>query len=267
MRHVRGVLFAALVLVGSGAGGRAHDLKVLASHFSTKPGEKATIFLSWGHALPVDDLVDGDSLERYELVSPAGTAQLLTRDKRSLQANRVELAEAGVYQAVAIRKASVITFVRDADGRKQMKRGPKTAVKGGTIEQALRSQQLAKAVIVVGSSREAAETPKALGLPLEIVPLSSPARWTAGSSLRFKVLRDGNPVRQEQVLATYSGFKPDDAWCYATTTDDAGIATVRVGQPGTWVLRVQQRTPAAESVRAEYDYDALSATLAFEVRP
>lgn len=243
-----------------------HDLKVLASHLIVpKPGENTTVYLSWGHTLPVDDLVDAQTLERYDLLSPGGASTPLKKADISLQANVVEMKEEGIAQVVVSRKPAVFTFVEDKEGNRLMKRGRKSATTEGKIDYALRSQQFAKALIVTGKAKGPSVKP--VGLDLEIVPLAEPADWRAGGDLRFQVLFQGKPLSQEQVLATYVGFRPDNAWCFATTTDQVGVATVRISQAGTWVLRVQVRKPTTGSTREEYDYESYTATLALEVQP
>jgi uncharacterized GH25 family protein len=154
----------------------AHEIKVLASQLTVeKAGEKTTIYLSWGHHLPVDDLIVGDSLLRYDLIAPNGTAKALSKSELSLQTNVVELKDEGIHQVVVAKKPAVFTIVTDADGEIQFKRGGKTEIKEGTIDHAFRGEQFAKALIVTGAAKGAA--PKPLGLPLEIVPLDGPAKW------------------------------------------------------------------------------------------
>jgi uncharacterized GH25 family protein len=259
-------LAASLAFFAFDTKARAHDLKVLASHLVVeKPGERTTIYLSWGHTLPVDDLVDAKTVERYDLVSPSGSATALKKEGLSLQTNVVELKEAGVHQVLVSRKPTILTHVVDKEGNRLMKFAPKSKVTEGTIEDAIRSQQFAKALIVTGQARD--EAVKPAGLPLELVPLEKPSAWRSGGQLRFQVLFDGKPVPAESVLARYVGFKPDHAWCYATTTNREGVATVRVAEPGTWVLRVNLRKPTTGSTREQYDYESYLATLTIEVQP
>ncbi|HEY8503303.1 MAG TPA: DUF4198 domain-containing protein, partial [Gemmataceae bacterium] len=163
--------------------GRGHELKVLASRPAAAVGDRVTVYLSWGHALPVDDLVDGQTLQRYELLAPDGSTVKLPVQERSLQANPVVLEKAGVYRAVASRRPTVLTYVIGADGERQMRRGPKSGVKGEAVDHALRSRQFATAVVLAGQPGE--EPVKAAGLPLEILPLDPPAAWRAGAELRF----------------------------------------------------------------------------------
>jgi hypothetical protein len=87
----RSFCVSALLLI-AGNSAHAHEIKVLASCLMLpQAGEKATVFLSWGHRLPVDGLVDGKSIERYEAIGPSGIAQRLKLDNLSLQANSVEI--------------------------------------------------------------------------------------------------------------------------------------------------------------------------------
>jgi uncharacterized GH25 family protein len=244
----------------------AHEIKALASQLAVeKPGAKTTVYLSWGHRLPVDDLIDGATLERYDLLTPSGTVAPLKRAELSLQTNVVELKDAGTYQVLVGRKAGIYTYILDEDGSRVLKRGPKSAVKDGQIDYALRSQQYAKAVIVVG--RPSVEPIKAAGLPIEIVPLDGPAAWKCGKDLRFRALLKSKPLSAAELTARYVGFKPDSAWCYATTTNRDGEASVRPSQAGTWVLKVNTRLLATGADRQEYDYDSFTATLTLEIQP
>ena len=244
----------------------SHEIKALASQLAVeKPGSKTTIYLSWGHRLPVDDLIDGATLERYDLMAPDGAVAPLKREDLSLQANVVTLKDVGTYQVLVGRKAGIYTYVFDAEGNRLLKRSPKNVVKEGKIDYALRSQQYAKALIVVGAP--SAEPIKPAGLPIEIVPLDGPVAWKSKAKLRFRVLLQGKPLSGAEVTARYVGFKPDNGWCYATTTNRDGEADVPPCQGGTWVLKVRSRELAREAAREQYDFDSYTATLTLEIQP
>ena len=53
MSGLRGALAVGLLLAGSTAC-RAHELKVLASRLVARPGDRDTVYVCWGHVLPVD---------------------------------------------------------------------------------------------------------------------------------------------------------------------------------------------------------------------
>ena len=265
MSYPRWLLVAAFFLASNSCA-PAHEIKVLASQLIVeKEDGKSTIYLSWGHRLPVDDLVDADSIARYEVLTPGGAASKLKKADLGLQTNVVELKEAGVHQAVVERKGSVYTYVFDGEGVRQLKRGPKTAVKEGKIDFATRSIQSGKALIVVGKPSKDAVKP--LHLPLEIVPLDGPADWTKDKDLRFQVLLEDKPVTGVELTARYVGFKPDNAWCYATASNREGIATVRPSQCGIWVLKVNHKRPARSSDREQFDQESFATTLTLEIRP
>ncbi len=244
---------------------RAHDLKVLVSRLVAAPGEQDTVYISYGHVLPVDTPVDADTLDDYSLKTPSGSVVYLKKEGVSLQANEVHVEEEGTYQAVATRKPLVFSEVVDKQGNHTHVRGPKSGITEGTVESTTRSLQFAKALLVSGSKNNNPLEP--LGHVLEIVPADTPTAWKSGQDLTFQVLFGGKPLANADVFATYIGFKPDKAWCYATSTDPKGAAVVRPSQPGTWVLKVKVQKPAPKGKQAEYDLESYSATLVLEVRP
>jgi uncharacterized GH25 family protein len=244
----------------------AHEIKVFASRQALPDGGgKTTVYLSWGHRVPVDELVDAAPIERYDLIAPDGTTVALKKEGTSLQSNAVEVKTSGVHSAVVTRKGSVYTYVLDDEGGRQLKRGPKTEHAGAKVEYATRYQQAGKTLIVVGKPGDM--PPKPLGLLVEINPLGGPATWIASSDMRFQILLDGKPVPTADVQARYIGFKPDDAWCYATESDRKGEFSIRPSQAGTWVIKVNVKKLTQGKIREEYDYDSYTATLSLEVRP
>jgi uncharacterized GH25 family protein len=246
--------------------GHAHEMNVFASKLAVpKAPDRTTVFLSWGHALPVDDLTDSKALERYDWLSPTGKVTALQHEGVSLQTNLVEVKDEGVCQVIAARKPFVSTFVLDDKGGRIFKRGPKSAVTEGTVDYAVRDQQFAKALIVVGTPK--AEAVEPAGLPIEIVPVEGPSAWRSGGVLRFRAVCGKKPLPHQELLATRVGVRPQGTWCFAAATDDEGIVFVPVKEAGTWVLRVERKKLAAAKDRDEYDYDTLIGTLVLEVQP
>ena len=223
---------------------RAHDVKVLASQLTVaKVGGKTTIYLSWGDRLPIDDLIDADSIARYDLLTPAGEAAPLKKADLGLQTNVVETQDRRHPSGGGRAEGGDLQLRPRRRGQAPVKRGPKTAVKQGKIDYAIRSQQSGKALIVVGAA--AKEPVKPAGLGFEIVPLDAPAAWQAGKGLRFRVLLNGKPLSGVDVKARYVGFKPDNGWCYATTSNRDGVLTIYPKQAGTWVLKANTKILAA----------------------
>ena len=256
-----GVIVGFVVCCGPAAS--AHELKVFSSKLAVdRPGVKTTIYLSWGERIPVDDLIDGETLERFEFLRPDGKATQLKTAGVSLQTNVEELRDVGLHEIVVARKPTIYAFVFDKTGKRSLRLTPKTEIKEGRIDYAGRSVQSAKAFIVVGSCKN---PPKPAGLTMEIVPLDPPSHWTKGTSLHFQVLLEGKPIPFVNVLARYVGFTPEDAWCYATDTNREGIAHIRPSQAGTWVILVHHKRPTSGALHDQYDFDSFIATLTFEV--
>lgn len=264
---MRTILALAVALAGSVVASVAwgHDLKILANRQSLAEVDgKVTVYLSWGHRLPVDELVDGATLERYEALAPSGAAKTLAKEGVSLHANVAELSEAGVHTVVAERKPSVHTYIIDETGAKKFKRGPKSVHAGAKIDSAVRSTQSAKALLVVGKPGE--QAPKASGLPAEIVPLDGPAQWTANGDLRLRVTHRGQPLAGAKIEARIVSFD-EGAPLITGETNSAGEIVLRPKQPGVWIVKATHKTPAPEASRAEFDFDSLTTTLSLEVRP
>jgi uncharacterized GH25 family protein len=246
----------------------SHELKVFASQQSMpEAGGKSTVYLSWGHRVPVDDLIDGSSLEKYEIVGPDGVRVALKSEGISLHGHSVVLDKAGVTQVAVVRKPSVFTYVLDRDGVRQFKRGGKTKVTEGKIDTAMRSVTCGKAMIVVGKPGNT--TAKPLGHPIEILPLEAPSKWTANEDLKFQIVFDGKPVFTDlpTVEARSIGLKPDAAWSFTTKANKNGEFNIRPDKPGIWILKVNVKRPAAESDRVEFDQESFTATLTLEVLP
>jgi uncharacterized GH25 family protein len=240
----------------------AHELKAFASHLRLAQPGRTVAYLSWGHALPTDELIAGQTLAAYEWLSPDGNRTKLAVRDLSFQECEVECPQPGLYQLLAARQPSTFAYVYDSSGRRVMRRGSKQDVKDEKLDYAMRSHQFAKALVVVG---QAQQPPHPVGHGLEIVPLDSPNAWKVGGALRVQVLLEGKPLAGEMLTATYVGYRPQGAWCFARETDRDGTVAVPLTQAGVWVMRVRHRRPAPESQRALYDYESYTATLTLEV--
>jgi uncharacterized GH25 family protein len=259
------IVIGIALAVASAPAARGHDLKVLVSRLVSQPGADETVYISYGHILPVGGQIDAATLDDYHVRTPSGSVTYLKKDGISLQANDVHLEEHGIYQAVAARRPAIWCDVVDESGNHTHHRGPRSSVTQGTVEQATRSQMFAKALLISGEDVD--RVPEPLGHEIEIVPVEAPAAWRSGEDTAFRVLFQGKPLRNADLVATHIGFKPDGAWCFATATNADGIAVVRPSQAGTWVLRVKTQRPAPQEQRGEYDVESYTATLVLEVRP
>ena len=239
-----------------------HDLKVFASRQKLAQPGKTVAFLSWGHVLPADELIDAKSLEQYELRLPDGGSRRLPLQELGFQECEVDCQQLGLYQIAAVRRPGTFTFVFDESGRRVMRRGNKKEVAAGKIDYAMRSYQFAKAYVLCG---EVNEKPSPLGHILELVPIDSPKHWSTQIPLRLQLLFRGSPLAGEVVTATYVGYHPEDAWCFAKETDREGLVHVSCSTPGTWVFRVRHRRAVSDGERDLLDYEVFTATLTLAI--
>jgi uncharacterized GH25 family protein len=233
---------------------------------SAKPGSKATVYLAWGHALPVDELIDGKNLEGYQVHAPSGTTTPLKVDDRSLQANEVTFDQEGVYQFAAALKPLVYSVVKGSDGKTTFLRVPKSEVKlepGSQIETSVRSEMFAKAIAVVGE--DGGKAPAKLGHTLEIVPLTEAGKLRLDETARFQVIFRGRPLAGAKVYATCVAMSPDGAPTSTLETDAEGVVELMPSDAGTWVLGVGHNLPSSGEASAHYDKESYWASLTIGV--
>jgi uncharacterized GH25 family protein len=263
------VLFVAVPL-------SAHDLRVMGGKTLGKPGDEATVYVTFAHTDPVDEVVEANQLENYLLVSPTGSRRPL--DKRQgagLHDATIKPDERGVHQVVANTTVDLQTKIKGDDGRHRHMNGSKADVKkknpDATIVSAVKSQQFAKTLIVVGKPDRG---PEPSGLPFDIVPLDKPSEWKAGAKLRFQVLFNDRPLPNATLTAAPIGFKKpkkaganhdDENWTQSKKTDKKGIVEIPVDEPGRWVFQVERVVDAVPVNREQYDKENYVTSLTMEI--
>lgn len=243
----------------------AHELKIFSSRHSLPDGGgKATVFLSWGHRLPVDELLDSDPLDRFDWISPGKKITNLHKEGVSLHANNVEMKESGIHVFYSTRKPSIFTYILDENGERQLKKGSKLDHTNAKVEYATKYIQFAKSLAVVGKLEN--DSIKPMGFPFEITPLVGPSQWNSGNDIRFQILLHGKGVPFAELQARRVGFKPDDAWEYATESNRKGEFSIRPYHSGIWVIKANVKNIAQGKERTLYDFESYSATLVLEIQ-
>lgn len=90
-------------------------------------------------------------------------------------------------------------------------------------------------------------TPKAVGLPLEIVPEQNPLHMNEGDSVTVKVLLDGKPLSNAKVTNDYVNLG-DDAY---QTTDKDGKVTLQIRNAGLNVFAIGHQIDHNDKTRAD----------------
>lgn len=268
MLRIRSLCAIGLMLAVA-ASARAHSIAVIAARPATAPGGKVTVFLAWGHLLPVDELVSGEDIETYELIAPSGNTIPLNLDGRSLQANEVIPDETGLYHVSLAKKPAVFTRYTDSSGNGVFAMGAKDEVElpeGAEVVLSARSSQFAKALIVSGSSEQGAPGAP-LGHPLEIVLDSAPGPlgFSPDEPVRVRVLLRGEPAAGVQVFAASTTRNPDGVPEVSAETDDEGRASLELFEPGSWVLSASHQADAPEEFQSSFETESFLATFTIPV--
>lgn len=240
----------------------AHTLAVILTKTQAPENSKATVYMAWGHLLPVDELVNAEDIASYRVHGPSGETKDLKLDPRSLQANEVVFEKSGVHQVEASRKTGVFTFVKKGDGKTAFMRVPKSEVKlepGSTIVRSMRSQMYAKAIAICG---EAGEKPAAaLGHRLEIVPVTAPKNFLIDKPITMKVISDGKPLADAAVQIACLRTHSDGTSTTQAKTDANGQFEFTPAETGLWMISVNHSEKATGEDAKSFDTDSFVATL------
>jgi uncharacterized GH25 family protein len=230
----------------------AHFPWLMPSNYHPAEGKSADVYLSYGHHFPFEGFLAGDRIDSVEIVDPAGKHAPLKSDGSGAYATP-RLAE-GAYVVLASQKGGF--FTRTRNGNKRQSKEGLSDVIGCSY-----SSNTMKAVLNVGSGNGALETK--FGQPLEIVPLSNPAALKVGDFMDVQVLMKGEPY-DGMVFATYAGFSAEGAYAYAVEADNQGKASIRILNPGQWLVYANAKRPYKDAKVC--DLESYTATLTFGIR-
>ncbi len=257
-------LFSVLILVSVTSLSHAHTTCVIATRPVVLEGGKTTIFIGWGHLLPVDELVSAEDMKAYKLHTPSGSTTDLELSGRSLQAVEVTLDQPGLYQVEASRKPTIFTRYTKADGVPVFALQPKNEVElpeGAKIDISARSGQFAKALIMCNTTGTS-QPLEPMGHALEIIVESTPGPtgFSIDKPVTVKVLFEGEPIPGARVSAASTTLNPSGRPEITAETDAEGRAVLDLYEPGTWVLITSHRMDAPEELRSSFDSDSYLAT-------
>ncbi|WP_406693960.1 DUF4198 domain-containing protein [Singulisphaera sp. Ch08] len=247
---------------------QAHTLRVLVNRPVVEQGKKGTVYLSYGHLLPVDELIDAEALALLQLHTPTGSVKPLAMTGKSLHANEVIFDEPGLYQAATARKPLIYCTYTDASGKPAFARVPKSEFKlpeGGKFVLGAKGHQYSKALILCGETSSQAPAP--LGHTLEIVVESQPGKqgYSADAPVKARVLFQGKPLAGVKVDAASTTLSPDGLPETAAETDSEGRVTLELPEPGTWILNVTYKRDSAPADRQAFDIESYVATFAIPI--
>ena len=231
--------------------------------FSARSGAKTKIYIGWGHHFPVDSFVKAEDFTDITVLAPSKKGEKVTLETTGFAAKQLSLKEEGLYVVGIIRKDAYNTSYKE-NGKVVFSKGTKEG--HSNIISSTYSQQFAKSLILSGSGN-ADNISHVFGHKLEIVPITNPYAIinNRGGEMLVKVLFDGKPVQHKKVYAMYEGYSSDDAASCAVSTDDKGIARLRIDHWGPWVVKTRlELTPSGE-MKDKVNQENYFASLTFYV--
>ncbi len=259
-------VLASFALLLSATVAEAHSLWINAFESSAHQPPHAMLSLGWGHALPMDDLLNSPNgrvvVERFELFDPdlEKTALLLPESapakpeqsgknhdlfKAELAAQKVAFKEGsaeGVYQVSAVSKPTFYTQYIDKAGKNRMQLKPMNELDDiDKVLMAVKFQAFAKSFVTLGSWSD----PKPLGHGLEIIPKTDLSNVHVGDLIEVEVLFYGKPLNasaksMEYIIAHSSSFGQNDKFFLFSYIME-GRAQFRVQSSGQWMISVNHK--------------------------
>ena len=229
--------------------------------FSARSGAKTKIYMGWGHHFPVDSFVKAEDFTDITVLAPSARRENVTLETTGFAAKQLSLKEEGLYVVAVTRRDAYNTSYKE-NGKVVLAKGTKEGRKD--VVSSTYSQQFAKTLILSGNG-DAKNLSHVFGQKLEIVPLTNPYDITnnRGGELLIKVLFDGKPVQHKKVFAMYEGYSTDDAASCTVSTDEKGIARLRIDHWGVWVVKTKLELPASDALKEKVNQENYCASLTF----
>lgn len=244
-----GVLCLCLCLAAGAAW--AHDLWITCPQAGA--GQKLLLDIGLGHDFPQGDKLNPDELQETYVMGAGGKLKTAPQADQNFQT--MQPLAAGSYVAASGTKPVFFTKSPAGYVRKTKDQVPE-AIK------CFRSIKYAKAIVNLGG--QAGDVSQPLGQDLEILPLANPAGLKAGGELPVKVLLAGKPLAGAEVSAMPAASGKEKVTPFKAKTASDGVAKMKLGSPGLWLVRVGHRTPYKDP--AKCDVLSKAATLSFEIK-
>ncbi|HBX75231.1 MAG TPA: hypothetical protein DEG55_03710, partial [Acidaminococcaceae bacterium] len=126
------------------------------------------------------------------------------------------------------------------------------------------SQQFAKSLIL-SRNGDMGNLSHEFGQKLEIIPLTNPYAITnnRGGEMLLKVLFNGKPVQHKKVFAMYEGYSTDDDASCTVSTDENGVAKLRIDHWGPWVVKTRLEILPTGEMKDKVNQENYFASLTF----
>lgn len=253
-----------LLLVASG---RGHDLWLIPPE-TAKAGEKATVRAVSGTEFPKGDhSPDPAKFAKRRVVSPDGVESQADAGGTDDQSGLLSFAPAkpGVYVVAVETTPKILKLDAEAFNAYLVSDGLPHIYRLRSKEKSLdqpgveRYSKSPKALVRVGDG-SGGDPCKAVGLPLEIVPLSDPFAKRAGEALRVRVLFRSKPLAEANLGWDHPG--DGEATAGTVRTDAKGEALVPLAKGGLMTVRLTHMTRPKDK---EFEWESFWTTLTFRL--
>lgn len=262
-------LGAAVLVAACLAAGRlaAHDFWIQPSNFQPQVGAVVELRLFVGPHFEGEPFPRVPQLiQRFVLVPPSGPERDVPGRAGAEPAGVVRMESPGL-QIVGYRSFDSPITIEPAKFEEYLKEEGLEKIaelrkKRGEADKPARElfSRCAKALIEAGGGASGKD--RAIGLTLELVAEKDPYALGPGGELPVVLLLEGKPLAGALVQANLHGDPNVKA---GARTDRRGRATLRLAQPGFWLIKAVEMTPAPTGVDA--DWKSLWASLTFENGP
>lgn len=259
------LLTAFLLSLGFSATAAAHTLWINCTDytpaFSAQIGAKTKIYMGWGHHFPVDSFVKPEDFTDITVLTPSKKREAVVLETTGFSAKQLSLKEEGLHVIAVTRRDSYNTSYKE-NGKVIHSKGTKEG--HADIISSTYSQQFAKTLIMSGNVG-ASNLSHVFGQKLEIVPITNPYAITnnRGGEMLIKVLFNGKPVQHKKVYAMYEGYSTDDAASCTVSTDENGIAKLRIDHWGPWVVKTRLELQPSGKMKDKVNQENYFASLTF----
>jgi uncharacterized GH25 family protein len=174
----------------------------------------------------------------------------------------IELTKPGTYRLESVDPPTYWTRVAAEGGKERWLKRPKNEVQGERIIRSDLYYSKAVAYVTVGDPSELPASDDKD--PLDIMPLSRPARLVAGDPLELRVVSYGKPVASANIKVfgpASTGHEPSQS----LQCDASGVATTQCGEPGKYLFVCELERKAADDPKA--DIHSFNVYLTLNVQP
>lgn len=218
------------------------------SHTHGHAGKKAEVFLKWGHNMQTDGLCRQEGLKTW-VINPVGERQVLNIEVGSPDYYVLSFVPKmeGLYQVVTQLDAY---YSIDFEGK--FRHGSRREWPGAV--ESVFYTQVYRTIIPVGHDLTGVINP--VGTIMEIGPRKW-LGWQAGSNLEIGVFLNELAMVGQEVTVAWNG--PDGYRSSVAMTDEKGVATVNLQEPGQYMFLA--RTSFPEKVADSHDKRSVTGTV------